>query len=231
MFNLSISKTKNSNFYPGFLSLAVLGISIFLIVFILLNIQVLFGWFEYVKNQFSDADEIAETEMLMAKYHSQGLTPMVYAQEYNQVTPKKMTPPESISSQIESISGQNFLYIPKINIKTPIVTGTSTAQNQILTDLQRGVLLYFGSPLPGSGGSTGIIGHSSSNTPWNKYGHIFSLLNNLESGDLVYVYYGNTYYIYQISTKKTGSVFTMARSDIKGDLILSSCWPIGTDNG
>ncbi len=231
MFNISISKTTNKNSRPGFFKLAVIGISVFLIVFILLNISALIGWFGYVRNQFTDADEITETQLLMAKYHSEGLTPMVYANEYDHVTEKDLYSSEVFSSQAATVLGQDILSIPKINVKTPIVIGKSTVSKQILTDLQKGVLLYPGSALPGNGGSTVIIGHSSSNTPWNKYSHVFSLLNRLESGDLIYINSGDASYVYQISAKKTGSVFTIASSDIKGDLILSSCWPVGTDNG
>ena len=226
MFNFSMSKNSTIDSRPSVLRLASIGIGVFLMVFIFLNIHFLTNWFEYAKNHFTDADEEAETELLMAKYHSQGLTPIVYAtKKYDQ----KIETINIDSSGI--VSSQNFLYIPKLNIKTPIVTGSSSNIKQVLTDLQKGVLLYPNSALPGNGGSTVIIGHSSSNMPWNKYSHIFSLLNNLESGDLVYINYGNGYFVYRVNIKKTGSVFTLAGSDIKGDLILSSCWPIGTDNG
>ncbi len=50
-------------------------------------------------------------------------------------------------------------------------------------------------------------------------------------GDLVYVNYADQHYVYEVNSKKTGSVFSLSNADMVGDLILSSCWPVGTDKG
>lgn len=96
--------------------------------------------------------------------------------------------PQSENSQI--VSG-DYIYIPRINIKAPLIKGGSTNQSQILKDLLKGVLIYPGSALPGQSGGTIIIGHSSSAVPGAKYGAIFSLLSRLENGDAIYLSYDN----------------------------------------
>ncbi len=89
--------------------------------------------------------------------------------------------------------------------------------------------LYKGSSVPGQGGMTVIIGHSSSDFPWTKYSAIFAGLNNLQTGDVIYINYAGRQYVYHVDAKTVGSVDQLASSKIQGDLILGSCWPVGTD--
>jgi len=138
------------------------------------------------------------------------------------------------SSLIPEISdygrlNQAYLYIPVIDINAPIIVGSSTEERTILNELKRGVLIYPGSNLPGDNGSTVIIGHSSSNTPWQKYSYVFSSLPKLSKGDMIIINYNDRKYSYSVDKKIIGSVNELAALDIKGDLILGTCWPIGTD--
>lgn len=126
-------------------------------------------------------------------------------------------------------SNSNFISISKINIKAPIVEPISADQKKILASLKSGVVLYPGSALPGKPGTTVIIGHSSSNLPITKYSSVFAGLNRLNVGDLIYINYGNQKYVYIIKDKKIGSNSELASLNVGGDLILASCWPVGTD--
>ena len=100
-----------------------------------------------------------------------------------------------------SVSGE--LFIPKIGVSAPIIKSSSTDAGIILNDLKSGVVLYPDSSLPGLGSSV-IIGHSSSNLPWRKYGTVFAKLNNLSEGDSIYVEYEGRNLVYTVTGKKMG---------------------------
>lgn len=128
----------------------------------------------------------------------------------------------------DSVTSGNYIYIPKIGVDAPIVAGTTVDGGTVLSQLKRGTLMYPGSSSPG-GGSTVIIGHSSSSIPWQKYGRIFAALPGLSEGDLIIVNYSGRKYSYSVTKKITGSVDQLASLNIRDDLVLGTCWPIGTD--
>lgn len=128
----------------------------------------------------------------------------------------------------EVLSG-NYLYIPKLNVSAPVVTGISTDGKTILEQLKQGVLMYPGSGVPGGGGSSVIIGHSSSSIPWQEYGRVFAGLPKISKGDMIIVNYNGRKYSYQVENKLTGSINELASLNIQNDLVLGTCWPIGTD--
>lgn len=211
---------------PSVLKLVSVYFVSFIVVLIFLNFSVVTNSLAFMRNKFTDYDEVLETELLMAKYRDQDPFSFVSAVT---VKPESVINVQMVHTTNQQID-KNSIYIPKINIRAPIVVGTSTVPNKLLKDLEKGVLMYPGSALPGQG-STVIVGHSSSNYPWNKYSNIFSLLSRLQAGDLIYINYNDQIHIYKISDKKTGSVFSLSKADLNGDLVLSSCWPVGTDNG
>ncbi len=219
-----ITRVK-SDARPSVFKLASIYTVAFITVFTVLNFSIVTDSLAFMRNKFTDYDEVLETELLMAAYRGQ--EPILIS------TNPQSKPVFEKNNQLtysDISTDKNSILIPKINVKAPMIVGNSTDISKILKDLESGVLVYPGSAMPGQG-STVIVGHSSSNKPWNKYSNIFSLLNRLQVGDLIYVNYENERYVYQVNIKKTGSVFTLASSGITGDLILSSCWPAGTDNG
>lgn len=140
----------------------------------------------------------------------------------------KQSKPNSITVIQSNNINANYISIPKLGIKAPILIAPKN-EKQILGSLKNGVVLYPGSVLPGQEGMSVIIGHSSSNFPFTKYSAIFAGLNKLNTGDLVYINYGNKSYTYTINDKKIGSTQQLASSYFDGDLILGTCWPVGTD--
>ena len=86
--------------------------------------------------------------------------------------------------------------------ETYFLSGSDQNTSKILKDLENGVLMYPGSAMPGKGGTV-IVGHSSSNSPWNKYSNVFSLLNRLQVGDLIYISHNDKNYVYTVSNKKS----------------------------
>ncbi|GEM_PF-6670784 len=131
------------------------------------------------------------------------------------------------SGGIQPATLSNYLSIPKLKIRAPILTAPND-ENQILKTLKKGVVLFPGSASPGQPGTSVIIGHSSSNFPFTKYSDVFAGLNNLVRGDLIYLSYGGKDYVYTVKDKKLGSPEELASLNFDSDLVLGSCWPVGT---
>lgn len=125
----------------------------------------------------------------------------------------------------------NSIVIYKTNIEAPLVFASGTSQNELNTALNQGVVIYPGSGSPGEPGNVFLTGHSST-YPWNKtqYGQVFALLDKLENGDLITIYWNKNKYDYQVTKKYvTGADQVKIGSDSQGKtLTLMTCWPIGT---
>jgi len=133
-------------------------------------------------------------------------------------------------------SEANIIELPKFNIKAPIIIVTDSDLDLIYKELKKGVVLYPGSAIPGQGYSI-IIGHSSQ-YPWEQgnYKSVFSLLNELDSGDQIYVFWEQKPLVFEVRDKKifipwpkgpetTETIFPPSNEE--SILILQSCWPVG----
>ncbi len=136
---------------------------------------------------------------------------------------------------------ENRIIIPKIGKNIPLVNvelggnfDFDHMENIFMDELQKGVVRYPGTALPGQVGNAFIFGHSS-NYPWieGKYNDVFALLDNLTYGDDIIVYYNQMKYTYRVEEKtivKPGDVKALQwRDPEKKELSLMTCWPIGTD--
>lgn len=124
----------------------------------------------------------------------------------------------------------NSITIPKINVNAPIVFPQTTDEKILFNELENGVVHYPTSILPGRIGNTIILGHSSA-YPWykGKYGSVFSLLNQLESGDQIIIFYQKHKYIYKVTSKEVVKKnATPPEQNEISQIILISCWPVGT---
>jgi LPXTG-site transpeptidase (sortase) family protein len=126
----------------------------------------------------------------------------------------------------------NTLLIPKISIEAPILVPNSRSERDMLDVLKNGVALYPNSALPGKKGTTIISGHSSPNLfSFGKYNTVFSLLNKLQYGDNIVIYYNQKKYDYKVIRKFTfapNKEFSETEKN-RSDLLLISCWPVGTN--
>jgi len=125
----------------------------------------------------------------------------------------------------------NSIVIDKLNIDAPLVFASGTSQKELNSALDQGVLIYPGSKSPGETGELFLSGHSSS-YPWDKtqYGQVFTLIDRLQAGDIVTVYFNQYKYDYQISGQKIvvpSDATLNAQTSIK-TITLMTCWPIGT---
>jgi len=129
----------------------------------------------------------------------------------------------------------NLLEMPQFNIKAPILEVETPDSGTIYKTLKQGVVLYPGYDIPGKGYSI-IIGHSSQ-YPWDsgRYKSVFSLLNQLEQGDKIYVFWNQKPLVFEVRDKNiflpwpkgTESTETIFPPSDEITLVLQSCWPVG----
>jgi len=136
----------------------------------------------------------------------------------------------------EEANEVNIIELPKFNIKAPIITVKTPDLDLIYKELKKGVVLYPGSTNPSQGYSI-IIGHSSQ-YPWEKgnYKSVFSLLNELDTGDQIYIFWEQQPLVFEFVDKKifipwpkgsetTETIFPPSNEETI--LVLQSCWPVG----
>jgi LPXTG-site transpeptidase (sortase) family protein len=124
--------------------------------------------------------------------------------------------------------------IPKIAIAAPLIFVESESEEDYKAPLLKGVVHYYQSSLPGEPGQTIILGHSApSGWPHINYDWVFSSLNDLNTGDEVFVNYKNHQYHYVVSGKlfldKGEEIPSADLTNFKNVLILISCWPPGVN--
>lgn len=144
-------------------------------------------------------------------------------------TPLKTQPPISVPTPAPITFDEPKLKISKIGIEAPIILDVN--EESVLSSLEGGVAHIEGTAKPGEIGNTFIVGHSS-NYPWAKgdYNHVFSLLDELVNGDIITIYYKNSYRDYKVIEKtivKPDQV-EIANSTDKEIISLMTCFPVGT---
>lgn len=112
--------------------------------------------------------------------------------------------PIIVSSASVAASDTPEVIIPKINVQIPVVYDQkSIKEEDIQGGLERGVVHYPTTVLPGQQGNTAFFGHSSNNIfNKGKYKFAFVLLRELQPGDTFYLTYGKTVYSYRVFDKK-----------------------------
>lgn len=140
---------------------------------------------------------------------------------------------------IEITPYQNRIIIPKIGKNIPLVDIKNRAlddsndlNNIFMKELEKWVIRYPGSAMPGKDGNAFVFGHSS-NFPWIKwdYNDVFALLDNVGFDDEIIVYYNQKKYKYIVREKNVitpGDTSILERDKNKSEITLMTCWPIGT---
>ncbi|MDD5144747.1 MAG: class E sortase [Candidatus Pacebacteria bacterium] len=144
---------------------------------------------------------------------------------------------ESLVPEIEEeviLEKEGSIKIPKIGIEAPIIFFDNPDENETILhkSLNKGVIHYPKSVLPGRVGQTIILGHSAPpGWPKIKFDWVFSKLNDLAEGDEILIIFNEKEYKYIFSQK-----FIINRGeepaknelvDSKNILLLISCWPPG----
>lgn len=133
----------------------------------------------------------------------------------------------------QAISADPRLIIPKLNVDVPIHFGISL--NEVMSAMNNGVAHYRiagASAYPGEIGNTVITGHSAGDVySSNPYKYIFSGLERLEDGDLIYINYNSVRYTYRVIKKEVvepSNVAALVVDAKKPLLTLVTCTPLGT---
>lgn len=126
----------------------------------------------------------------------------------------------------------NFIYIPAIDVKTPLVYLEENNDELMKIKLKEGVVHYPKTALPGQKGNAFIFGHSSYYW-WDDGGYntIFANLESLNIGDKIMVFYNGNLYVYEIKEKKIvePTDFSVLEQGDSYRLSLMTCTPLGTD--
>jgi LPXTG-site transpeptidase (sortase) family protein len=134
-----------------------------------------------------------------------------------------------------AVSDENKLIITKLNIDVPVHFGISNDTKTVNNAMMHGVAHFMvpgANAYPGQVGNVVITGHSAGDIySSNQYKFIFSGLERLADGDLIYVDYNKVRYTYRITGRKTVEPTDVAALKYDGDkkmLTLITCWPLGT---
>ncbi len=137
-------------------------------------------------------------------------------------------PEESISTETT-----DYLAIPKLKIKAPIIWAQTDNEESLQAELLNGIVHHPNSSVPNNQGNGVYIGHSS-NYWWEKsdYNTIFALLEKLEPDDEIMIYSDNQDLTYTVTSKQTvpkNSSEIFEATENEEQITLVTCWPPGTD--
>ncbi|MBQ6355166.1 sortase [Candidatus Saccharibacteria bacterium] len=131
-----------------------------------------------------------------------------------------------------AVSQEPKLMIPKLNIDVPVHFGIPN--DQVMSAMNNGVAQFSipgADAMPGEIGNLAISGHSAGDIySSNQYKFIFSGLERLENGDLIYIDYEGVRYTYKMVDRKEvdpSDVSSLVFETDKPMLTLITCWPLG----
>lgn len=162
---------------------------------------------------------------------------MIFAPIAAYVSPGE-APTDKIEAIDPTVSGGEIspdpkIIIPKINVNVPVAFGIDASE--VDNAMMYGVAHYRvpgASAFPGEIGNTVITGHSAGDIYSNlPYKYIFSGLERLSEGDLIYINYNSVRYTYKITkfeVVEPSNVQALVYTTDKPMLTLITCTPLGT---
>ena len=133
----------------------------------------------------------------------------------------------------QAVSPDPRLIIPKLNVDVPI--NFNVALSDVMSAMNHGVAHYRisgASAYPGEIGNFIITGHSAGDVySSNPYKYIFSGLERLQEGDLIYVNYNSVRYTYKVTSKQVIEPTNVEALVVQTDrplITLVTCTPLGT---
>ncbi len=134
---------------------------------------------------------------------------------------------------VEPVDREFGIVIPKIGANARVIANVDPYNSREYQDaLTRGVAHARGTAVPGAVGNVFLFAHSSEDF-YNalRYNAVFYLINKLEPGDEIDLYYRNTKFVYRVTGKKivgANDVSYLRGESAKPILTLMTCWPPGT---
>lgn len=141
--------------------------------------------------------------------------------------------PKTTPSEITPIDSDFGIVIPKINANARVIPNVNPFNPvEYQQALSQGVAQAKGTALPGQTGNIFLFSHSSVDF-WQatRYNSIFYLLDKLEKGDKISLYYQGTKFDYIVQSKKivgANEVSYLKTIISEKKLTLMTCWPAGT---
>lgn len=139
--------------------------------------------------------------------------------------------PNATTAATAIVPPENVIIIPKINVSAPVIFANSAVEDEVMRDLQDGVVHYVNTAKPGENGNAVIFGHSS-NDWWEpgNFKFVFALLGKLEVGDQIQINYSSRKYVYEVSEKKVvaPTEVSVLNATPEPTLTLITCTPPGT---
>ena len=128
-------------------------------------------------------------------------------------------------------NGPPRLIINSIHVNAPVTFETRTNADIFFQDLQRGVVHYPGTALPGQEGNIVIFGQSADQ--WWAVGHykfVFTLLGKLNVGNQILLDYQGKRYVYKVYNYTVVSPLDLTSLNQSGSHVLTliTPTPIGT---
>ena len=135
-------------------------------------------------------------------------------------------------TEIKPVDEDFSIVIPKINVNAAIVQDVDPYSSfEYQRQLAKGVAHAAGTALPDEERSMFLFAHASGDILMaRRYNSVFYLLNKLEAGDQLLIYYRGAPYHYQVSASKEVAADAIAylENNLESDLILMTCTPPGT---
>lgn len=124
------------------------------------------------------------------------------------------------------------IVIPKIKAESKIIANIDAGNaKEYQPALMKGVAHAKGTVFPGMTGTIYLFAHST-DAPWNisRYNAVFYLLRELETGDMIVIFFNSKRYNYLVSEVKIverteNDFFNQKEEEL---LVLQTCYPPGT---
>ena len=154
----------------------------------------------------------------------------IILQEINYDT---QTHTKTVASQIIPLDTSFGIVIPKLKANARIIPNVDPYNPAIYQRaLTQGVAHAKGSSSPGQPGNVFLFAHSSVDFfEATKFNSVFYLIDKLEKGDEIRIYYKETLYNYLVTDKKIVSskeISYLSPNITEQTLTLMTCWPPGT---
>lgn len=180
-------------------------------VFILLTIAVVFAFLQYNRLIFAPIMAYVSPSAETSATHIEAVDPTI----------------------TQAVSPEPRLIIPKLNIDVPVAFAIPLADvNEAMNHGVAQFAIPGANAMPGQVGNLVISGHSAGDIySSNPYKFIFSGLERLENGDLIYINYETVRYTYQMTKSEVvepTDVAALIYDTNKPMLTLITCTPLGT---